>query len=94
VAARLATLSARERQVMDRVVVGQATRTLLPTCNQRRTVDHRHSVMRKIGATRRVGAVGRCTSRARAGSAPRQVWRARRQYRPPWWLTVAHSYYY
>ena len=53
VAARLATLSERERQVMDRVVVGQATKNIAADLQiSERTVEHhRHSVMRKIGAT-------------------------------------------
>ena len=53
VAARLATLSERERQVMDRVVVGQATKNIAADLRiSERTVEHhRHSVMRKIGAT-------------------------------------------
>jgi two-component system, chemotaxis family, CheB/CheR fusion protein len=53
VAARLATLTGRERQVTDRVVVGQATKNIAAELRiSERTVEHhRHSVMRKIGAT-------------------------------------------
>ena len=53
VAARLATLSGRERQVMEHVVAGRATKNIAADLGiSERTVEHhRHNVTRKIGAT-------------------------------------------
>jgi two-component system, chemotaxis family, CheB/CheR fusion protein len=52
VAARLATLTRRERQVMEHVLAGDATKNIAADLGlSERTVEHyRHSVMRKIGA--------------------------------------------
>lgn len=52
VATRLATLTERERQVMQSVVAGQPTKTIAADLGiSERTVEHhRHNVMRKIGA--------------------------------------------
>jgi len=52
-AARLGTLTGRERQVIEHMVAGQATKNIAAELRiSERTVEHhRHSVMRKIGAT-------------------------------------------
>jgi len=52
VAVRLATLTKREKQVMERVLAGNATKNIAADLGlSERTVEHyRHSVMRKIGA--------------------------------------------
>ena len=92
VAARLATLSERERQVMDRVVVGQATKNIAadlriqrahggapPT--QRDAKDRCH-VLGDVGAVRRAahyGALSRFCAQAglRQYRPPRDAWLAR-----------------
>jgi two-component system CheB/CheR fusion protein len=52
VAARLATLSARETQVMERIVAGQLNKNIAAELgiSQRTTEHHRQSVMHKMGA--------------------------------------------
>jgi two-component system CheB/CheR fusion protein len=52
-AARLGTLTGRERQVIEHMVAGQATKNIAAELRiSERTVEHhRHSVMRKIGVT-------------------------------------------
>ena len=52
IVARLATLTERERQVIERVVAGQATKIIAADLGiSERTIEHhRHNVMRKLGA--------------------------------------------
>jgi FixJ family two-component response regulator len=52
VTARLATLTERERQVLERVVAGESTRHIAAELGiSERTIEqHRHNLMRKIGA--------------------------------------------
>ncbi|RRN64275.1 response regulator [Caulobacter sp. 602-1] len=53
IAARLATLTQRERQVMERIVEGKLNKNIAIELgiSQRTTEHHRQSVMRKIGAS-------------------------------------------
>jgi PAS domain S-box-containing protein len=59
VAARMATLTERERQVMDRVVAGHLTKNIAAELgiSQRTTEHHRQAMMRKMGAGSLAGLV-------------------------------------
>ncbi len=68
--ALLATLTERERQIMDRMLLGQATKVIAADLNisQRTAEHHRHNLMRKMGAKSLAMLVRMVGMRAGGGS--------------------------
>ncbi len=59
VAARLASLTARQRQIMDLVISGHRSKTIAADLgiNQRTVENHRAAIMRKMGAASLAGLI-------------------------------------